>query len=286
MTGEQENLRRAGTSRHGRWEVSIDADDANWEYSGIGVLSLAAGEAETVNTQDREFMLVPLSGSFDVTVDGVLQTLVGRAAVTAGATDVLYVPRDSEVRISSKDGGRICLPNARARRRLPVQYLAASDVPTAIRGAGSMSRKIFDFGGVTAIEADRLIACEVITPGGNWSSYPPHKHDEASEHESQLEEIYYFQIADGPSGPGVAYQRVTSSGSGGSDLLEEVRSGDVVLIPSGWHGPAMASPGYDLYYLNVMAGPSDERAWLITDEPSTAWVRDSWANLQPDPRLL
>ena len=128
------------------------------------------------------------------------------------------------------------------------------------------------------LDADRIIACEVITPGGNWSSYPPHKHDEERPGESALEEIYYFEVR---GANGIAYQRVYGS----VDVLAEVRSGDVVLIPHGWHGPSMAVPGYDLYYLNVMAGPGAERAWLICDDPAHSWVRETWPGLAVDPRL-
>lgn len=285
MTGNP-NFRAAGSSARDAWQLDIDAESAGWRFSGLGVLALAAGAVESFDTGEREVILVPLEGTFDVTVDGVTRTIGGRASVFEGATDVLYVPRDSAVSVSSAAGGRLAVPSAKARRRMPVQHVAASEVPTSIRGAGVMSRQIRDFGGVAAIEADRLIACEVITPGGNWSSYPPHKHDETTEHETELEEIYYFEVADGPAGPGVAYQRVTASDERGGDLLEEVRSGDTVLIPHGWHGPAMAAPGHDLYYLNVMAGPAQERAWLITDHPSVAWIRETWDELAPDPRLL
>ncbi len=135
-------------------------------------------------------------------------------------------------------------------------------------------------------EAGAIIACEVITPGGNWSSYPAHKHDEATATESELEEIYYFEIAAGPAGqPGFGYHRTTSSPAGEIDVLAEVHDGDVALVPFGWHGPCVAAPGHDMYYLNVMAGPGLERAWLITDHPDQAWVRDSWEHEQIDPRL-
>ena len=112
-----------------------------------------------------------------------------------------------------------------------------------------------NFAPPAAFEADRLIAVEVVTPGGNWSSYPPHKHDEERPAEAILEEIYYYEVAAGPAGPGLAYQRVYGTPERPIDVLAEVGHGDVVLIPHGWHGPSMAAPGYDLYYLNVMAGP-------------------------------
>jgi 5-deoxy-glucuronate isomerase len=136
-----------------------------------------------------------------------------------------------------------------------------------------------------AFPADRLIACEVITPAGKWSSYPPHKHDEDRPGESVLEEIYYFEIAAGPAGPGVGFQRVYGTADRPADLLAEVRDGDVVLIPHGWHGPSMAAPGYHMYYLNVMAGPGAQRAWLASDDPAHGWVRGTWAGQEPDPRL-
>ncbi|MCU1569450.1 MAG: iolB [Naasia sp.] len=279
------NYRPAGSTGSAPWELLIDPEEAGWDYSGIQVLALAPGEQCEFRTEDREFILVPLSGSYTVRTEDREVVLAGRASVFTGSTDVLYVPRDSRVEVTSETGGRLAMPNARARRRFPVQHVLPGDVPVEVRGAGTMSRKIFDFGGVSVLQADRLIACEVITPGGNWSSFPPHKHDENTATESQLEEIYYFEVSAQASGPGYSYMRVSSSGDPTAELLEEVRSGDVVLVPSGWHGPAMTPPGYDLYYLNVMAGSREERVWLITDEPSAAWVRDSWKTLPPDPRL-
>ena len=137
-----------------------------------------------------------------------------------------------------------------------------------LRGAGNASRQVNNFAAVEAFECDALIAVEVLTPNGNWSSYPPHRHDE-------LEEIYYFEV----SGGGFAYQRVYD----GIDVLQEVRSGDRIDLPCGYHGPSMAPPGYDLYYLNVMAGTV--REWNFVDDPDHAWIRATWADQELDPRL-
>jgi 5-deoxy-glucuronate isomerase len=158
-------------------------------------------------------------------------------------------------------------------------------VPVELRGSGQASRQVNNFCTPDHFDADKLIACEVITPGGNWSSFPPHKHDEAKDGEAELEEIYYFEVADGPHGPGFAWQRVYGTPERPIEVSEEVRSGDVVVIPHGWHGPSAAAPGYDLYYLNVMAGPGADRAWLISDDPAHGWVRSTWAPEDLDPRL-
>ena len=206
----------------------------------------------------------------------------------AGVTDLVYLPRDASFTVDSAGGGRFALPSAVCEQRLPAAYLPAAAVPVELRGAGRASREVHNFGVPDVLAADRIIACEVLTPAGNWSSYPPHKHDEERPGESVLEEIYYFEVADGPSGPGIGYQRVytrpeTHPGRE-LDLLAEVRTGDVVTMPFGWHGPSMAVPGYDLYYLNVMAGPG-ERAWRICDDPAHAWIRDTWEHEAVDPRL-
>ena len=174
----------------------------------------------------------------------------------------------------------------------PLTRVDASEVPVELRGAGIASREVRNFGVPGVLDADSVIACEVVTPAGNWSSYPPHKHDEERPGvETELEEIYYFEVgavgraSERPARQGMGYQRVYGTDARPIDVLAEVRSGDVVLVPHGWHGPAMAAPGYDLYYLNVMAGPGPERAWLICDDPDHGWVRDTWPGQPMDPRL-
>jgi 5-deoxy-glucuronate isomerase len=182
--------------------------------------------------------------------------------------------------------GRFAICGARAARQLPNRRVAAADVPVELRGTGNCSRQVHNFGTAGVFEADSLIACEVITPGGNWSSYPAHKHDENTPVESALEEIYYFEIDSGPDGSrGFGYHRVYGTPDRPIEVLEEVRSGDVVLVPHGYHGPSVAAPGYHMYYLNVMAGPGEERAWKIVDDPEHAWLRGTWESQAVDPRL-
>jgi 5-deoxy-glucuronate isomerase len=265
--------------------VHVTPESAGWGFSGLAVLELAPGETVTWSTGDAETLVLALAGSCRVTLDDETLEVAGRRDVFEGPSDFVYVPREAEVTVATDGGGRFALPSARCERRLPFRHQPASAVPVELRGAGQASRQVNNFCTPDAFEADALIACEVLTPGGNWSSYPPHKHDEQTETESELEEIYYFEVADGPAGPGMAYQRVYGHPGKEIDVLEEVRTGDVVLIPHGWHGPSMAVPGYDLYYLNVMAGPGDERAWRICDDPAHGWVRETWAHEEIDPRL-
>ena len=275
----------AGSTAQEDVAVLVTPESAGWAFSGLLVVVLEPGGTLTWETGESETLVLSLSGSCTVTLGDETLTVEGRRDVFAGPSDFVYVPRDSEVTVTSEDGGRFALPSAVCSRRLPFRHQPASAVPVELRGAGQASRQVNNFCTPNAFEAEAIIACEVLTPGGNWSSYPPHKHDEASDTESVLEEIYYYEIAGGPSGPGMAYQRVYGHGDKEIDVLAEVRDGDVVLIPHGWHGPSMAVPGYDLYYLNVMAGPGDERAWRICDDPAHGWVRDTWADQDVDPRL-
>ena len=276
---------RAGSTGDGRDIVRITPEVARWGYSGLRVLDLAAGEAELGDTGGNEMVVLPLAGSCGVDTDAGGADLAGRAGVFAAVTDCAYVPRDTAYRISTEQGGRFALAMARSDAEgLPVRHVKADEVRVEMRGAGACSRRVSNFGTPDVLEADRLIACEVFTPAGNWSSFPPHKHDTDRPGESVLEEIYYFEVADGPSGPGLAYQRVYGTPDRPADVLAEVRSGDVVIIPHGWHGPSMAVPGYDLYYLNVMAGPG-RRAWLTCDDPAHSWVREEWENQPVDPRV-
>lgn len=284
--GEKQWHRRAGSLAAGQWSLELTAEEAGWTWSTLRVVELAPAESCDFETGEDEVLVLPLAGSCTVDCAGRQFTLVGRAGPLAGeVTDFAYLPLGSSATVASKNGGRFALPGARATRRLPFRYQPAAGVPVEFRGAGSCSRLVTNFCTPEAFEADRLIACEVFTPAGNWSSYPPHKHDEERPGETALEEIYYFEVADGPSGCGVAFQRVYGAPGRPIDLLAEVRTGDVVLIPHGWHGPSMAPPGYDLYYLNVMAGPG-QRAWMICDDPAHSWVRRTWADQEIDPRLL
>jgi len=278
---------RRGEAADDTFSLVVTPENAGWGYSSLRILELPAGASTTFATGGDEMCVLPLHGGCVVECAGFDGTserfeITGRDGVFTRVTDFAYVPRDAEVTISSAAGGRFALPAARATKRLAARYGPAEGVQVEFRGAGQASRQVNNFCTPAAFEADKLMAVEVLTPSSNWSSFPPHKHDEEREGESRLEEIYYFEVDQ--DGPG--YQRVYTSGPGREiDVCAEVRTGDTVLIPHGWHGPSMATPGYHLYYLNVMAGPSPDRAWLICDDPAHGWVRDTWADQEIDPRL-
>jgi 5-deoxy-glucuronate isomerase len=290
---------RADAAARDGFDLVVDDTTEAWQHTGLRVATLAAGQTLEVPAGSWEYVVVPLAGPVRVTAtdaDGGEQyaDLAGRASVFAGPTDVAYVPAGSTLTLTGvEESARVavCAAAVPSPGGQKFRHLPATDVPVELRGAGLASREVRNFGIPDVLEADQIIACEVITPAGNWSSWPPHKHDEEREGvETELEEIYYFEVqveggADRPGADPIGYQRVYGPEDRPIDVLAEVRSGDVVLVPHGWHGPAMAAPGYDLYYLNVMAGPGKTRAWLICDDPSHGWVRDTWADQQVDPRL-
>ncbi|MFF8955910.1 5-deoxy-glucuronate isomerase [Streptomyces sp. NPDC014894] len=272
----------AGAAATGPYALRIDPERAGWTHSALRVLELAPGASHTFATGDSEWIVLPLSGGCTVRTPDASFELLGRESVFGGVTDFAYLPRDAQAQIASGAGGRFALAGAKCGRRLPARYVPAPEVSVELRGSGPCSRQVNNFAAAGAFDCDRLIAVEVLTPGGNWSSYPPHKHDrDVPGVESELEEIYYFEI----EGGGAGYHRVSPSRAGGADVLAEVRTGDVVLVPDGWHGPSIAPPGRDMYYLNVMAGPGDTREWLISDHPDHGWIRDTWPGQPADPRL-
>jgi 5-deoxy-glucuronate isomerase len=254
--------------------VAVTPKLAGWKYTGLRVIRLAAGEPRTVATGTREMLVLPLSGECEVQVAGERFRLSGRPSVFEGIADFAYLPMGCEAVIVSAGGAEVALPSAETDRRLSPRHVPARDVGIETRGAGSATRQINNLFVAGGAPAHRLIVVEVLTPGGNWSSYPPHKHDDAgTAGEAELEEIYYFRIH-GADGFGV-HRTYTADRS--IDETVVVRDGDVFLVPRGYHGPCVAAPDFPMYYLNVLAGASDERSLAFTDDPAYAWIRKAWA---------
>ncbi|MCW2807450.1 MAG: 5-deoxy-glucuronate isomerase [Marmoricola sp.] len=280
--------------------VDVAPKDAGWEWTGLQVLDLAAGAPGRLRTGESEVFLLPLSGG-EITVEVAGGTgqeafdLRGRRSVFSAVSDFLYVGRNSTITLTSAEGAEVAVPSARCSQARPPAYGAATDVPVEVRGSGNATRQVTNFG-VPGVwdHAEKLICCELITPPGNWSSYPPHKHDASEPCTVVNEEIYYYRIAGedqvSPSRTGFGYHRTytgpehEAAGLAPLDELVEVRDHDVVLVPHGYHGPSVAAPGYPMYYLNVMAGPAADRALAFCDDPDHAWVRGSWDHMPRDPR--
>ena len=272
-----------------RATTPVTPETAGWSYAGLRVVQLEPGVAVQVELGEEEVFVVPVAGSLTVSVTGAFEAgfdLTGRPSVFTHVTDTAYVGRDCVLTLVSEAGAVVALPSARCTTALAPSYLPASDAVVEVRGAGPATRQVTSFGVPGSFDgAERLMVCELLTPPGNWSSYPPHKHDVTSD--CVNEEIYWYRI-DGPEGFGVhrtyTGDEHVAAGLAALDETLVVRDGDVVLVPHGYHGPCIAAPGYPMYYLNVLAGPGP-RSMAFCDDPAHAWVRGSWDGQPTDPRV-
>lgn len=260
-----------------RLQPSASPETFGFEYLALQVLRLDPGRGQEGFTGDRELAIVPLAGVCAVISDaGDFPSVGGRRDVFSGLPHTLYLPVHTEFTVQSLEGCDLALCYAKAEIRYPAELVTPADVRVEIRGGGNATRQINHMI-QPAFPAHRLLVCEVYTPGGNWSSYPPHKHDVHNPPgEVDLEEFYYYRI-DRPEG--YAIQKVYTPDRRIDETLT-VRDGDLVLVPEGYH-PVVAAHGYNVYYLNVLAGSA--RSMAAADDPQYAWVRDTWH--QRDPRL-
>jgi len=259
--------------------VSVTQERAGWESISLRVVRLARGEKHVVSQPDEELALVMLGGRSVVRAGSqTWEHLGGRANVFAGMPHTLYVPVGTE-RVEMEalsDSCEVGVCGARATRRFPAAVIEPSAVEVEIRGGGNATRQINHIIKPN-FQADRLLVVEVFTPSGNWSSYPPHKHDVHNPPgEVDLDEIYFYKVS---QPEGFAIQRVYTRDGRRNETLT-VRDNEVVLIPEGYH-PVVAAHGYDCYYLNVLAGSA--RSMAASDDPDYAWVRGTWT--AKDPRL-
>lgn len=287
-------FRRGDLANHG-WETVVDASIAGWAHTGLRVADLAAGDERELSAEPLERIVVPLAGTFEVRyadTDGeqVVQRLEGRRSVFDGPSDVLYLGSGTGAVVTGR--GRVAVAEAPTREVLPAVYVPRERVAIELRGAGRSSRQVHNFGTPANLRASAFMVVEVITPSMNWSSFPPHKHDEeVPGRETALEEIYYFETAvtreanPREGADPIGFLRAYPSEHGPIEIANVVRTGDVALLPYGFHGPTVAAPGYDLYFLNVMAGPSHRREWLVTEDSAHAWVKDTFGDGPMDTRL-
>lgn len=242
--------------------VSVTRESAGWSYVGFEVFRLSRGARIERPTDAQEVCAVLLSGRADFFFGARAWRDVGsRQTVFDGLPDAVYAPPGGSLAVvASSESCEVALCWAPAARGMEAALLAAADVPVLTRGSGRTERTIHNIL-MEDRPAESLLVTEVLTPGGNWSSYPPHKHDtDDLPRETYLEETYYHRMA---RPEGFAIQLVYTDDRSLDEAIQ-VRDGDVVLVPRGYH-PVAAGPGYDLYYLNVMAGP--HRRWLVTTDP-------------------
>ena len=281
--------RPAGTLATGDLAVSLTPADAGWTFAGLIVVSLAPGVERSIDVRENEGVVLPLSATdVDVTIDGEHFRLDGRISVFDRVTDFAYVPLGAKVTLKATAGGEVAIATSRCERRLAAQYGSADNVAVELRGAGPATRQVNNFMSPESWpDADKLMCVELITPDGNWSSYPPHRHDDSPECPVNNEEIYYFRIGlagtSDYSAEGFGMHR-TYTPDGSIDVNVVIHDGDVFCVPRGYHGPCIAAPGYPMYYLNVLAGPGGERSMAFCDDPTHHWVRDTWADMATDPR--
>lgn len=242
----------------------ITPEKAGWTYVGFSTRKLQAGRAASIATGETEVCLVVLSGRVRVTAPGFASGEIGeRADPFSGLPWSVYLPPHLSADVEGEAEIAIC--RAPATGKFGPRVIPPQAVETMARGKGTNLRHVRNILSETA-EAESLLVVEVITPSGHWSSYPPHRHDEDDlPRQSLLEETYYHRI-NPPQG--FAMQRVYTDDRSLDETMT-VTDRDVVLVPRGYH-PCAAAHGYELYYLNVMAGP--QRIWRFHNDPAHEWL--------------
>ena len=260
-------LIQSGTPDADGCVINVTPENAGWRHIGFQVHRLKDAQVLRGGTEERETCLVVLAGTADIDIgDQHFEDIGHRSSVfDDAAPGAVYAPAAQSYSVTAKGQVELAVCSAPGKPGRSPRAIAAAEMSKEVRGSGTNTRYVRNILPQTK-EADSLLVVEVITPGGHWSSYPPHKHDTAAlGEETVLEETYYHRLM---PPQGFAFQRVYTDER---DLDETVcvHDGDVVLVPRGYH-PVGAAHGYDLYYLNVMAGP--ERNWVYRNDPEHDWL--------------
>jgi 5-deoxy-glucuronate isomerase len=256
--------------------VDLPREQAKWDWMSFFVRRLRPDDVLRSHTGQEEAVFVVLGGTCLADWGEGPKQVGKRKSVFDGFPYALYLPSGSQAIFTAQTVCEIAECRVPSDARLAPRLITPTDVASSLRGGGNASRQIVDV--ITpAFPADKLMVVEVYTPGGNWSSYPPHKHDVHNPPaEVDLDEIYYYRIR---QPEGFALQHLYSRNKSTEQTLK-AKDGDVVLVHSGYH-PVVAGPGYDVYYLNFLAGSS--RALAVTEDPQHVWIRSTWNGT--DPRL-
>ena len=265
---------------------SISSAEAGWEYLNFMARTIMPGQKWIGETCNNEYLFVILGGNMSVrTSVGDWITSNGRKNVFSGLPHALYLPPETKFEISSEGNQQLDIACGwcKADKSFPPQFVTPRDVKDMgieYRGGDNASRQINRILPPGSL-ANRLICVEVFTPSGNWSSFPAHKHDTRKTDllsgkllEASLEEIYFYKI-DKPQG--FAIQKVYNDDRS-FDEIAEAHNNDVVLIPEGYH-PVVAGHGYNIYYLNFLAG--SDLSLASTDDPDHKWIYDTWKGIDP-----
>ena len=256
--------------------LHLSRQQLQWDWMSLFVRRLQPGDVYQSRTQGEEAAFVLLGGTCLADWGQGKQHIGKRTDVFDGLPYTLYLPSGHEVSFTAETVCEIAECRLPSDARLEPKLITPRDVVSGLRGGGNASRQIVDVM-TPAFPADKLMVIEVYTPGGNWSSYPPHKHDVHNPPaEVDLDEIYYYRTR---HPQGFAFQHLYASDNADTRTVK-AHDGDVVLVRSGFH-PVVAGPGYDVYYLNFLAGSS--RALAVTEDAQHVWIRSTWD--ATDPRL-
>ncbi|MGB7846570.1 MAG: 5-deoxy-glucuronate isomerase [Candidatus Acidiferrum sp.] len=257
--------------------LRFSRESVQWEWMSMSAKRMNPGEVYEAATQGEEAAFVLLGGRCTANWGAGEQTIGGRKNVFDGLPFCMYLPTGHSVKFKAESACELAECRVPSEAKLEPRLVTPKDVSTGLRGGGNASRQIVDIIRPD-FPADKLVVIEVYTPGGNWSSYPPHKHDVHNPPaEVDLDEIYYYRI-DHPL-EGFALQRLYSPDKF-QDFTVRAQDGDAVLVRSGYH-PVVAGPGYNVYYLNFLAGTS--RTLAVTEDPNHVWLKSTWK--ETDPRL-
>ena len=266
----------AKANPHSTSYQQVSKEDGGWQYLNFAARAMKQEEVWKGNTGDNEYAVILLGGNYRVETDkGSWKTINGRKDVFSGIAHSLYLPRHTQFElVAESDTLDIAYGWCETDQDFDPVFKTPEQVQIEIRGGDNATRQINDLLG-PGFPCHRLVAVEVYTPSGNWSSFPAHKHDEriVAENgellEARLEETYFYKIS---KPQGYAMQRVYTS-DGSLDEIVLARNNDVVLVPKGYH-PVVAGHGYDVYYLNFLTG--SDQSLANTPDPDHAWIFDTW----------
>src|SRR5688500_17959164 len=269
--------------------LTVTHDSAGWDFISFQARRLSMGNTWSFNSSENELAIIILSGSISVNSNRGSWEGIERENVWTSAATALYLPRNTEFTITAARDSEFAVTWVPTDENHEPRLILPQDVPISVRGGDNVSRQINDLL-PPGSPVHRLVLVEVYTPSGNWSSYPPHKHDvhikDEAGHliEADLEDFYFYKI-DKPEG--YAYQRVYTDENSplqqagySIDALVKAQNNCAVVIPEGYH-PVVSAPGYTTYYLNVLAGSAQSLA--NQDDPHYSWVKESYKGV--DPRL-